>query len=203
MGFLDTWRRKKPEFWSIIKAYSPIRILKTKEYDFNQQNPLEIPVYNRFDFSNLNELIMKVISEGETFDVPLPDIQPHNKGIITVDLKLLPENGKLRLEFTDNKGNLIDYYELSGCESNTQENNITGMAELKTESNEYLIKCNNGLIFHIDRNTGLFTSVENQSGIKSFSGPFINFRVLGEQGNYSARLTADKVMSGKTVVLMN
>ncbi len=190
-GFIDTWRRKKPEFWSVKKAYSPIRILRTKDYEFNTQYPLEIPVYNRFDFSNLNEINLKVISDGETFDVPMPDVQPHSKGIIALDQQFLPENGKLRLEFTDNNGSIIDYFELSGRETNTPENNITGMAELKTESNEYLIKCENGLEFHIDRNTGLFTSFENQSGKNSFSGPYINFRVLGEQVNYSSFFISD------------
>ena len=190
-GFIDTWRRKKPEFWSVKKAYSPIRILKTSEYDFNAVSTLEIPVYNRFDFSNLNEIKLKVTAEGNSFDVQLPDIQPHSKGIITLNNQILPDNGKLILEFSDKNGSIIDYYELSGNETIPTENNGTGIAELKPESNEYLITCNNGLVFHIDRNTGLFTSFENKSGKKSFSGPFINFRVLGEQVNYSSFFISD------------
>jgi hypothetical protein len=190
-GFIDTWRRKKPEFWSVKKAYSPIRILKTRDYDFNTQNPLEIAVYNRFDFSNLNELNLKVTSGGKSFNIPLPDLQPHNKGIITINQQISPENGKLILEFSDKQGSIIDYYELSGIETVKGEDKVAGIAELKFENNEYLIKCNNGLVFHIDKNTGLFTAFENQSGRKSLNGPFINFRVLGEQVNYSSFFISD------------
>lgn len=190
-GFIDTWRRKKPEFWSVKKAYSPIRILKTKDYDFNLQSQLEIPVYNRFDFSNLNEINLKVTSDGKSFDIPLPDILPHNKGFITLNQEIFPENGKLIMEFSDNNGNIIDYYELSGIEKAAPEKSCQGIAELETGSREYLIKCNNGLVFHIDRSTGMFTAFENQTGKNSFSGPYINFRVLGDHVNYSSFFISD------------
>jgi hypothetical protein len=190
-GFIDTWRRKKPEFWSVKKAYSPIRILKTKDYNFNLQSQLEIPVYNRFDFSNLNEINLKVTSDGKSFDIPLPDILPHNKGFITLNQEIFPENGKLIMEFSDNNGNIIDYYELSGIKKALTEKSSQGIAELETGSSDYLIKCNNGLVFHIDRNTGLFTTLENQAGKNSFSGPFINFRVLGGLVNNSSYFISD------------
>jgi len=201
-GFIDTWRRKKPEFWSVKKAYSPIRVLQTKGYDFTKDTILNIPVYNRFDFTNLKELKLKVTSAAKQYDVALPDLEPHTKGVISLNDKTLTQDGKLILEFSDSNDNLIDYYELTGCEEETATAaaDASGNTRLISEGNEYLIKCNN-LVFHIDRETGLFTSFENLRGKNSLSGPYINFRVLGEQVNYSSYSIADICNDWKLISL--
>ncbi|MEZ4993672.1 MAG: glycoside hydrolase family 2 TIM barrel-domain containing protein [Saprospiraceae bacterium] len=54
-GIIDTWRRKKPEFWNTKKAYSPIRIMQTQLTGYQAGDPIRIPVYNRFDHTNLSE----------------------------------------------------------------------------------------------------------------------------------------------------
>ncbi len=191
-GFIDTWRRKKPEFWSVKKAYSPIRILQTQGYDLTGKTTLNIPVYNRFDFTNLEEIRLKVTSGAKQFEVALPDLEPHAKGIITLNGITHSENNNLILEFYDNEDNLIDYYELSGINDPAASSSDTdsGNAVLISRDNEYLIESNNH-VFHIDRKTGLFTSFENRTGKARFNGPYISFRVLGEQVNYSSYSIAD------------
>ena len=191
-GFIDTWRRKKPEFWSVKKAYSPVKILQIKGYDFSKGNTVEIPVYNRFDFTNLKEINLKITSGGKSHIILLPDISPHEKGFITLGSEMIPQEGRMILEFSDNNNNIIDYYELSGSEEKTAipVADSQGKTGLVTGDSEYTINCNN-MIFHIDRETGLFTSLENHSGRKNFRGPYINFRVLGEQVNYSSYMISD------------
>jgi len=187
-GIIDTWRRKKPEFWNVKKAYSPVRILSTQNYEFLPDKYCEIPVYNRFDFTNLNELNLKVRVNGRNLTIKIPGIPPHQKGIILVPLKEKPADGKIYLEFTDNKGNLIDSYVLSGKEHNEmnyykqQANKI----KLIRESDKLVIACDSSLKFIIDRSTGLFSGIETNSGIKKFSGPFINLRMQGSSAADSA-----------------
>lgn len=70
-GIVDVWRREKPEFWGTKKAYSPVRVLKTQVGDVTRNTPILLPVFNRFDHTNLNELTAKATYKGQTFDVIL------------------------------------------------------------------------------------------------------------------------------------
>lgn len=81
-GILDTWRRKKPEFWNTKKAYSPIKLLSTEIK--NPEADRSLAIYNRFNHSNLNEVIMTWSTPEFKFSEPGPDLNPGQKGEITV-----------------------------------------------------------------------------------------------------------------------
>jgi beta-galactosidase len=181
-GFIDVWRRKKPEFWSVKKAYSPVRILKTDSYELKKGGKVEIPVYNRFDFSNLNEVTLKLTYGNKTYTRSLPDIPPHTKGIFAFTLEEPPSDNNLKLEFRGKDGGLIDYYVLSGSkeEEKTAAAKKTGNMELVENGSEYLIRCNKDLQLHVDRKTGLITSYDTPSGKRNFSGPYVNIRIPGK-----------------------
>jgi beta-galactosidase len=187
-GIIDIWRRKKPEFWNVKKAYSPVRILKTENYEFTPGKPVEIPVLNRFDFTNLNELILKMTINGRTLTVIPPDIAPHTEGIIAVEVDEWPAGEKLLLDFTDKSGNLTDSYSLSCKQESfaTDSSPANGLTDLEEKGNEYKIICGNGISFTIDKSTGLFSGFENISGKKQFSGPYASLRVLGKEIIYSS-----------------
>ncbi len=55
-GPIDGWRRPKPEFWHVKKAYSPLRIRTTCEPIPAANQPLRLEVENRHDFTDLREL---------------------------------------------------------------------------------------------------------------------------------------------------
>jgi len=55
-GIVDVWRRKKPEFWSAQKAYSPVRLLLETVTEFTHGQRIILPVYNRFDHTRLDEI---------------------------------------------------------------------------------------------------------------------------------------------------
>ena len=61
-GIVDVWRREKSEFWGTKKAYSPVRVLKTQVGDVTRNTPILLPVFNRFDHTNLNELTAKALT---------------------------------------------------------------------------------------------------------------------------------------------
>jgi beta-galactosidase len=192
-GIFDTWRRKKPEFWNVKKAYSPVRVLQTENYEFIFGNPVEIPVLNRFDFTNLNEITLKLTLNGRSLSFGLPDIPPHSKGIIPADIPEWPSGMPIFLDFFDRKGVLIDSYTLTGRSDSAVSDSFhsAGAIEVAENNNEYTITCNNNIKFRLNKTTGLFTSFETSSGIKQVSGPFINLRIPGKEIIYSSNIITD------------
>jgi hypothetical protein len=178
-GIIDTWRRKKPEFWSVKKAYSPVRILTTVDYEFVPGKFIEIPVYNRFDFTNLSEVTLKVNINGSTHISEGPDIQPHSRGLIKIRIDKKPVDGRIFLDFIDKAGDPIDSYTLSGKAN--PDNNITdirkGEIKVSIEGKNYIITCSDSLKLIFDSSAGLFSSYEMRSVRKNFSGPYINLRI--------------------------
>jgi hypothetical protein len=54
-GFVDAWRRKKPEHWHTRMLYSPVFIPAREAAFAEGQRTLEIPVENRFAFTSLGD----------------------------------------------------------------------------------------------------------------------------------------------------
>lgn len=208
-GFVDVWRRKKPEFWSVKKAYSPVRVLKTTNYEVVSGREIEIPVKNRYNFTNFNELVINAYTGQKTMLLPSPDIEPHAEGIIKLAADAWPAGESLRLEFRDLTGNIVESELLSGM----AKPGIPDAAEtmepigLTNSGNEYEVNCNNGLRIYIDKQSGLFSGFETRSGRRKFIGPFINARVKGKEIIYSSHtiddVCKDWTMSALTVNKVN
>ncbi len=80
-GPVDGWRRRKPEYWHMKKAYSPVRIVLLAGDD---DEPAKIQIENRYFFTNLNECTLQWknnarkgsleidLEPGKTTEVSLP-----------------------------------------------------------------------------------------------------------------------------------
>ncbi|BDI29012.1 hypothetical protein CCAX7_10630 [Capsulimonas corticalis] len=57
-GVIDVWNRPKPEYWNVKKEYSPVVIDGNAKSVANPGagKPLALPVQNRYNHSNLNEV---------------------------------------------------------------------------------------------------------------------------------------------------
>ncbi len=183
-GIVDTWRRKKPEFWSVKKAYSPVRLMKTSGYEFVPGENIEIPVYNRHDFTDLEELDMKLTFNGRSQMIRLPGIPPHSKGNITIRIEEKPANDVILVEFMRRDGNLVDSYKLAGQVNPVSPERITetGKTGFEENGNEYLIKCKN-LVIGVNKSTGLLSHFVNNSGTWKLTGPFMNVRLMMKNGH--------------------
>jgi len=186
-GIVDTWRRKKPEFWNTKKAYAPVRILKTEFDDYKANSGIEIPVYNRYDHTNLNELTIKYSFKGVIQSLKGAEIPPHTKGSFHISMREWPVNEPILIDFIDKDKRLVDSYKIHRKAEN-HANNLNkpkGEISLTEDAHQYSVNCENNLKIEIDKNTGLFSGYEISGKKVAFSGPWLNFRTKGK-GNQTS-----------------
>ncbi|MEN8187303.1 MAG: glycoside hydrolase family 2 TIM barrel-domain containing protein [Bacteroidota bacterium] len=186
-GIIDTWRRKKPEFWNTKKAYSPVKLLMTEIENPIDGKEVYLPLYNRFDHTNINELTINFTHNGKVEKLTAPEIAPHAKGVLTVPVKEWKQGQQVFIEFIDTNEKLIDKYELS---IKTQEDlkQATNQLEdilIEEDENFLTLVCENKTRIIIDKVTGLMSSIQQGTESYSFSGPHLNLRTKGEAVMYS------------------
>lgn len=174
-GIVDVWRRKKPEFWSTKKAYSPVRILSGTNLDFTPGQDLILPVHNRFDHTMLNEIRANFTYKGTTKEIPLERISPHAKGIITVPGRQWESGEPVQIEFLTPEGKPIDTYRFILGEESIRfpEPLAGGSIQIKETSDKTIVK---GEKFEIpfEKATGLITDATTEGNVIIRKGPFLN-----------------------------
>lgn len=105
-GILDGWRREKPEYWHVKKAYSPIRLARLAA----SGNALTFGIENRYLFTNLTECRIAWKLGAHSGEV-CPDIPPGGAGEVAIHLPTPPVPGE-RLELTlhDPRGFVADRF---------------------------------------------------------------------------------------------
>ena len=112
-GLIDSWHRIKPEYWHAKKAYSPVRIAATQLPLPAKGEAIRIPVANRHDFTNINELEVTWRLGDESGETSA-DIQPRAAGELLVRPSQPPSDGDvLQLTFHSHRGFLVDTYRLT------------------------------------------------------------------------------------------
>ncbi len=107
-GPIDGWRRTKPEYWNMKKAYSPVRMAQPDLKD----RLITLAVENRQNFSDLRE--MKIAWRcGNQSGTTRADLAPGAKGVLSITLAHAPKPGeRLDLTFTDPRGFIVDRFSL-------------------------------------------------------------------------------------------
>ena len=184
-GIVDTWRRKKPEFWLTKKAYSPTRILTRQVDDFKANEALAIPIHNRFDHTNLGEL--KILwqygeKSGTLTDV---DIAPHEKGEMVFPPNPYHSTEQLNIRFYQNDTFLIDEYNLQLGEK-VISLPVCQPGDLQVDETENKISLSGkSFTVEINKQTGLLENLIVDGELLLKKGPFINLRLPGKQVQYS------------------
>lgn len=112
-GIVDVWRREKPEFWATKKAYSPVRLLATEVASFALGQRLLLPVYNRFDHTDLQEIQVRYTYKGVEKAIALPSIAPRQKGVLIIPAEAWEEGEALQVGFYTAVGELLDIEQVS------------------------------------------------------------------------------------------
>jgi len=184
-GIVDVWRRKKPEFWNTKKAYSPVKLLQTT-FALPDGKSLDVPVYNRFNHSNLDELTVKY-SYGDHAGVLKPGtIKPHATGTLSIPLHNWSSGTPISVDFFDAQNRCIDRYALSfKSEKQTTEKASADAVRIIEDENHFTLVCENNTRIVFDKTTGLMVETQNSSDTLSLSGPFLNLRTKGKTINHT------------------
>jgi len=110
-GFVDPWRRAKPDLYHVRKIHSPVKVADAPLPLPAAGQPIQVPIENRYDFTNLSEVHIEW-SLGDESGAAEADVPPHSKGTISIRPSAGNLNGKsLSLKFLRN-GRLVDAYRL-------------------------------------------------------------------------------------------
>ena len=198
-GIVDVWRREKPEFWATKKAYSPVRLMTTEVASFLSGQRLLLPVYNRFDHTDLNEIEARYIYKGEEKKLSLPPVAPHQKGLLTIPAEAWNANEPLLVSFYTATGELIDREQVRLGNEPVHLLDARREQPLDVEETAELI-CIKGTDFEIpfSKETVLICNATSKGQVVIEKGPFLHLDInlnhlTGAEVRKSARkfLTSD------------
>jgi hypothetical protein len=198
---IDTWRRKKPEYWLTKKAYSPVRVDDKPLANPGRGKPLKLPVRNWFDHTNLQELTIAWAVGKESGTITGPSIEPHGEGILEIPGRAWVNGDVLNLKFHRMGYILVDEYNLPINPSTPAAPKPKGPApELRDERDEIIIS---GPEFSLtfSKKTGLVTKGASLGTNIIESGPHIHL-VGMDVGEWSlSRISAMKQADEAVVTL--
>lgn len=186
-GIVDTWRRKKPEFWNTKKAYSPVKVLQTEMEWGGNEKQLIVPLYNRFDHTNIGELNIQMHYKDMQTNLTAPSIEPHAKGELKIDIEEWDGDEDIELSFWSSDNRLIDQYTLRQKKRSIPEKNMIpdGPIRVIEEEGSLAVILENGIRVIFDKTNGLIREVEQTTGHFKIAGPLLNLRTKGEEIMYS------------------
>lgn len=177
-GIVDVWRRPKPEFWSTKKAYSPVRLLRTQVEDFTSGEQVLLPVHNRFDHTILNEIKAFYIYQGNKKEFPLPWLQPHTKGVLSLPAESWKPGEQLLIRFETPDGALLDAEQVTLGDEIISFPCPQAAAPLQVEETEacLLVK---GDHFEIpfDKKSGLISQAVSDGQVVIDKGPYLHLDI--------------------------
>jgi len=184
-GIIDTWRRKKPEFWGTKKAYSPTKIYVKQIDHFQPNRELIIPVHNRFDHTNFNELKITWKYANLSGELDRVNLEPHQKGELLFPGNEWREGEKLHIAFFQNDSMLVDEYNIQLGQREI-EIPVCTHGDLKVnETGEKISISGKVFLLEVNKRTGLLENIRIDKDTVIKSGPYINLKIPAERLQYS------------------
>jgi beta-galactosidase len=164
-GPLDAWRRPKPEYYGVKKAYSPVRITNVN-WGTLTKGFVELSVENRYDFTSFKEVRIEVKTNGISKLISSA-IPARGEGIIRIPVdKKEPE---FYISFKNSNGIIID-------EEKYENKTFTELEDKKVtlsfSENESAITVKQGKVSYlISKITGIITNVTKNNQTIMTQGP--------------------------------
>lgn len=156
-GPIDGWRREKPEYWGMKKAFSPVKIAQTGP--MATDGTLSFHIENRHNFSHLSECSI-VWKAGKKKGEIVADIAPRSAGTVQIQLpESVRESETIELVVTGVRGFEIDRYlfRIRPEQARLPQNRNNDHPTCQETADAIDIRTANGL-FSISKQSGLFTA---------------------------------------------
>lgn len=195
-GIVDVWRREKPEFWATQKAHSPVRLLQEKISNFTPKERLFIPIYNRFDHTDLNEIICTYNYKGNEKNIHGLSLEPHKKGILIIPGEDWEEGETITVKVMTKDRTIIDISKIRlGEEKITYpKGKYKGDLSIEETSDRLIIK-GNGFTIPFNKETGLIENAVSGGKTMIEKGPFLHMDInLNHLTGAEVRKSASKFL---------
>lgn len=180
-GIIDTWRRKKPEFWGTKKAYSPARIMVKNMLDPQPGKELRLPVHNRFDHTNFKELKVTWSYEGKSGTLEDLDLQPHEKGELVIPAMDWHNGTRINIAFYLENDMLVDEYNIPLGERAPDIPALQGGQLNIVDEEERIIVRGSEFSLSFNKADGLIRDMATGEVGLIKSGPYINLKISGKK----------------------
>ncbi|WP_027330045.1 glycoside hydrolase family 2 [Marinimicrobium agarilyticum] len=174
-GILDKWRRPKPEYWHTKKAFSPVRLENQPLRNPGAGNPLELPVSNWFDHTNLNAVTFFWSVAEESGEIPGPDVAPRGEGRLVIPGRNWQQGDQLDIVVRHNRDErIIDQYRLAVEPPEPAAPTPAGALPDITETAESIQIVGADFTVTFSKRNGLIDSGTYNGTTLIQSGPFLN-----------------------------
>ncbi|WP_316837931.1 glycoside hydrolase family 2 protein [Pedobacter nutrimenti] len=174
-GPIDGWRRPKPEYFGMKKAYSPIKV-KHINWPSAGKKYIELSVENRYDFTSLNEISITAIINGVSRTVK-SGIAPRSSGNIKIPADQVKT---LEISFKDPRGFVA---EEEKYEKDIEQSIPTGqnIAVSYTENDAAYVVQQGNIAYTISKNTGIIISARKGDTEILKQGPVFSMVPMNEE----------------------
>lgn len=201
-GILDTWHREKPEYWNVKKGYSPIRIDMNSVSCPERENPLNIPVENWFDTTNLNEIKIKWTVGTENGEFFGPDIAASEEGNIIIPSRDWKVGDVLELEFYNAYDRHIDSFRINIGKRIISSVEEQGSAPVISDNDNEIIVTGDTFKIIFDKTTGMIKTGEYKEKQVITGGPFLNMGIE-KLDSWSLDTITSNIQEDKAVITIN
>ncbi|PTT01309.1 beta-galactosidase [Pedobacter sp. HMWF019] len=174
-GPIDGWRRPKPEYFGMKKAYSPIKV-KHINWPSAGKKYIELSVENRYDFTSLNEINITAIINGVSQTVK-SGIASRSSGTIKIPADQVKT---LEISFKDPRGFVA---EQEKYETDTEQAFPTGqnLTVSYTEKEAAYVVQQGNITYTISKNTGIIISARKGDTEILKQGPVFSMVPMNEE----------------------
>jgi hypothetical protein len=155
-GMLDIWRRKKPEYWLMKKAYSPVRINDKAAVVAAPGQPLALAVANWHHHTNLNELRVRWSVAGDKGNAVCPSVPPGGQGEIILPARSWKAGERVSLVFVQGERIVDEYLIQIGASSTFEASDDSpndAHCELTEDKDKFTI-AGGGFMLFVDKSSG-------------------------------------------------